>query len=428
MDHGSPLSRSSPSNSSASDAAEIDVDAPFDKLGADFLGMLEFLFELEDHFSISISAGRGGEREDHSLARFAGGSAAGDGADSSPGLARVPRVLVTGIGVIAPCGRAADELFRSRRTRSAVSPVLKGAQNASSSLVVAEVCFDASAHWPANESAQFDRVTQFAVVASSKPSLTPGCRSAKPSYSTRASIGARASAARRRSKIHIRQLRVRRQARPSDGRRAWHEQRRGGARSMAHGFRGPMLNFRPRARRRPRASARRSSHPKRGRACDAGRRLGSADHAGQPRGVGRDARARARVPRRSRTELQAVGVFGGLEDQCRRSLAEHEPVVGRERLAASRGIGGVGMRERAHRVPRREVPRRDERFRTAGQHHMGVAVSDEPIRFADARGRRRARRRKVEHRPAEAMRHRNVRRRGVVHAKHNGRWAHAPAR
>jgi acyl carrier protein len=36
------------------DATEIDVDAPFDKLGADSLGMLEFLFELEDHFSISI--------------------------------------------------------------------------------------------------------------------------------------------------------------------------------------------------------------------------------------------------------------------------------------------------------------------------------------------------------------------------------------
>jgi acyl carrier protein len=36
------------------DAAEIDVDATFDKLGADSLGMLEFLFELEDHFGISI--------------------------------------------------------------------------------------------------------------------------------------------------------------------------------------------------------------------------------------------------------------------------------------------------------------------------------------------------------------------------------------
>lgn len=37
------------------DATAIDVDATFDKLGADSLGMLEFLFELEDHFSISIS-------------------------------------------------------------------------------------------------------------------------------------------------------------------------------------------------------------------------------------------------------------------------------------------------------------------------------------------------------------------------------------
>jgi acyl carrier protein len=36
------------------DAAEIDVDASFDKLGADSLGMLEFLFELEDHFGIAI--------------------------------------------------------------------------------------------------------------------------------------------------------------------------------------------------------------------------------------------------------------------------------------------------------------------------------------------------------------------------------------
>ncbi len=36
------------------DAADIDADAPFDKMGADSLGMLEFLFELEDHFGISI--------------------------------------------------------------------------------------------------------------------------------------------------------------------------------------------------------------------------------------------------------------------------------------------------------------------------------------------------------------------------------------
>jgi acyl carrier protein len=33
----------------------IDVDVPFQQIGADSLGLLEFLFELEDHFDISIS-------------------------------------------------------------------------------------------------------------------------------------------------------------------------------------------------------------------------------------------------------------------------------------------------------------------------------------------------------------------------------------
>lgn len=32
----------------------IDETAPVDKLGIDSLGFLEFLFELEDHFDISI--------------------------------------------------------------------------------------------------------------------------------------------------------------------------------------------------------------------------------------------------------------------------------------------------------------------------------------------------------------------------------------
>ena len=36
------------------DASAIDADVPFQQLGADSLGMLEFLFELEDHFDISI--------------------------------------------------------------------------------------------------------------------------------------------------------------------------------------------------------------------------------------------------------------------------------------------------------------------------------------------------------------------------------------
>ena len=36
------------------DAATLDVDAPVDKLGIDSLGMLEFLFDLEDKLGIPI--------------------------------------------------------------------------------------------------------------------------------------------------------------------------------------------------------------------------------------------------------------------------------------------------------------------------------------------------------------------------------------
>jgi len=36
------------------DANAIDENAPVDRLGIDSLGFLEFLFELEDHFDISI--------------------------------------------------------------------------------------------------------------------------------------------------------------------------------------------------------------------------------------------------------------------------------------------------------------------------------------------------------------------------------------
>src|SRR5262249_28506886 len=57
--------------------------------------------------------------------------------------------------------------------RSAVSAVSAGDQVASS-LVAAQICFDASFHWPPNESAQYDRVTQFALVASSQAMLAAG--------------------------------------------------------------------------------------------------------------------------------------------------------------------------------------------------------------------------------------------------------------
>ena len=40
------------------DASTIDETAPVDRLGIDSLGFLEFLFELEDHFDISIPQDR----------------------------------------------------------------------------------------------------------------------------------------------------------------------------------------------------------------------------------------------------------------------------------------------------------------------------------------------------------------------------------
>ena len=36
------------------DARTIDTDAPIQQLGADSLGYLEFLFELEEHFDVTI--------------------------------------------------------------------------------------------------------------------------------------------------------------------------------------------------------------------------------------------------------------------------------------------------------------------------------------------------------------------------------------
>jgi acyl carrier protein len=36
------------------DADAIDVDVPVNQLGIDSLGLLEFLFELEDRFAVSI--------------------------------------------------------------------------------------------------------------------------------------------------------------------------------------------------------------------------------------------------------------------------------------------------------------------------------------------------------------------------------------
>lgn len=35
---------------------DIDVDAPFDQIGIDSLGLVEFIFELEDMFEVRVNA------------------------------------------------------------------------------------------------------------------------------------------------------------------------------------------------------------------------------------------------------------------------------------------------------------------------------------------------------------------------------------
>jgi 3-oxoacyl-[acyl-carrier-protein] synthase II len=78
----------------------------------------------------------------------------------------VRRVLVTGIGVLAPCGSDPVELFCNLVAgRSGVSLVTDPRPGMTSPLVAAQVAFDPLAHWPANDAAQYDRVTQFALVA-----------------------------------------------------------------------------------------------------------------------------------------------------------------------------------------------------------------------------------------------------------------------
>lgn len=78
----------------------------------------------------------------------------------------MPRVVVTGLGVVSPVGQSPCELFTNLvNARSAIRPVADAICPGAHSLVAARVEFDASTHWPAHQAAQYDRATQFALVA-----------------------------------------------------------------------------------------------------------------------------------------------------------------------------------------------------------------------------------------------------------------------
>ncbi|HEY5060006.1 MAG TPA: beta-ketoacyl-[acyl-carrier-protein] synthase family protein [Gemmatimonadaceae bacterium] len=76
------------------------------------------------------------------------------------------RVVVTGLGVVAPGAQTVADLFAGLvQARSGIRPVVPPLVPVAGSLVAGQVTFDPAAHWPAYQAAQYDRATQFALVA-----------------------------------------------------------------------------------------------------------------------------------------------------------------------------------------------------------------------------------------------------------------------
>ena len=79
------------------------------------------------------------------------------------------RVVVTGLGVVSPLGQNIDDFAESlRNARSGVVPVPPSISPGEHSLVAGVIPFDAGAHWPPHRAAQYDRATQFALVAAAQ--------------------------------------------------------------------------------------------------------------------------------------------------------------------------------------------------------------------------------------------------------------------
>ena len=79
------------------------------------------------------------------------------------------RVVVTGLGGVAPVGQNPADLFEGLVAgRSGVALVPPEIFSGPQRLVAARVPFDPSAHWPPHQSAQLDRATQFALVAAAQ--------------------------------------------------------------------------------------------------------------------------------------------------------------------------------------------------------------------------------------------------------------------
>jgi 3-oxoacyl-[acyl-carrier-protein] synthase II len=78
------------------------------------------------------------------------------------------RVVVTGLGAICPVGHSPSDLFAALVAgRSGIS-VIDGATSGQAPLVAGQVVFDPAPHWPPHQTAQYDRVTQFALVSAAQ--------------------------------------------------------------------------------------------------------------------------------------------------------------------------------------------------------------------------------------------------------------------
>ena len=78
----------------------------------------------------------------------------------------MPRVVVTGMGVVSPVGQSVNDCFAALvAARSGVRVVGPETYTGDSALVAGTVDFNPSAHWPAPQAAHYDRATQFALAA-----------------------------------------------------------------------------------------------------------------------------------------------------------------------------------------------------------------------------------------------------------------------
>ena len=149
------------------------------------------------------------------------------------------------MGVVAPVGNTVRELFDGLvAARSGIRAVPPELYPGSNTLVAGQVRFDPALYWPAYQSAQYDRATQFALAAAGQ-ALTDASLGLNADESTRAAVywgtglgGATTIEDSYRNLFASESGRVRPSAvvMGMNNAAAAHI-------SMTHGFRGPLLNF-----------------------------------------------------------------------------------------------------------------------------------------------------------------------------------------